>query len=61
MGSASTGRAPQQLTESPFKYLKWQTTIPDTVPDVVYGGLYSKLKGTNMSQAHGSTLKVIPT
>ena len=22
MGNASTGRAPQQLTESPFKYLK---------------------------------------
>ncbi len=27
MGSASTGRAPQQLTGSPFKYLKKQSGI----------------------------------
>ena len=27
MGSASTGRAPQQLTESPFKYLKSNSAI----------------------------------
>ncbi len=33
---------------------KWQTTIPDTVPDVVYGGLYTWLQ-TKMY--HGQSLE----
>ena len=30
VGSASTGRAPQQLTESPFKYLNYQRAWRDS-------------------------------
>ncbi len=35
MGSALTGKAPQQLTESPFKYLKWRTEQTELIQLII--------------------------